>query len=1660
MEFFLRPGDLLLAEPLARGRSEVRIGDIALFMGGKDAPILAHRVLWTLGALWTKGDFHIVPEKVPSAASLVGRVVEIHRDGKRLRLDTASMRGAGLLLAAYSLFGAFLYRLAQAAGWSMGRLFEIVPDLRRCAGSFARARIFLETFHLYPLRSILRRIPEALCPFAELPDAGAADMRREATAIRSSLGPRWVGGELRGDVHWRGEVRVFGDVVVLPGASLTIHPGANIVFLPGKRFHHGVRRVWEGRVRPLTDSARSHLVIYGRLRVLGRREELVRLRAESSSSWGGVLILGGAGHEVRGASFEGSVRGVLCLEDADADVSDTVFLGMPEPAFAAADRVQGRLRRCRFQESGPVLVSGSADLRLEQCEWERCGSGLLAKGEGRVRLLFCGMRTGKEALRLEERACLESSGCSIQGFSAAAVLIGDSFADVSSCSLLDNGTGVKLEGRSRFLAQGLRAEQSAGHGLWACGESEARLRDSEWRRGRENGVYASGSSRVVLEKALFEDNPCGLSCEEDAHVHAASAEFRGQGGVHVRVAGGEHLLESCSFSGGRLGVDVSGSARAAFKSCRAEGSEGQGFLISGQAACSLEDVRAQGNGIGVRIEGASRVRARALVCEGNLRSNGSICGGEHVLEDCSFSKGHAGLDVSGDSRLTLKSVLAEGNAEQGLIIGGDAACVLEGVRAQGNGIGVRIEGASRVRARALVCEGNLRSNGSICGGEHVLEDCSFSKGHVGLDVSGDSRLTLESVRAEGNAEQGLIIGGDVACVLEGVRAQGNGIGVRIEGASRVRARALVCEGNLRSNGSVCGGEHVLEDCSFSKGHVGLDVSGDSRLTLKSVRAEGNAEQGMLLSGRVSCSVEDVSVCGGGTGMRLEGAARLTGRSLRAAGNTGHGLWLSGESCAELRDCEWSKNLANGIYFDDLSRLAVRSSIISSNACGVTAEGTPRSSMEGVLFSGEEEAHARWMGGEHSLRDCGFSGGRVGVDAPDAACFELRRCRVQGCSEEGVRVGGRTWFGLYETVLQDCGTGLRAGGDSCSDAGGLSCTGNLRAGASFSGGEHSLRESVFERCGAGLEASGAARLTLSGCRARGCAGPGFFIGERAALRVEGACAQENGSGFHSEGEARLIGRGLRSQDNLGHGLWAAGSSRVSLRGSSWTGNRADGIYAVERSFLELEDSLLKDNLCGLGAQGSAQIRAQDVHFSGAADAHVRMSGAEARLSRCSFSGGRIGADACGDARLALEDCLVEGGSEQGLRAAGRARCSLRSVRVEGCGVGLRLEDESCARVRGSSFLSSASAGVSAGGGRHLFEDSVFLDGLAGVEACGDARLELASCRVEGNSGQGLFFGERSECSLDRVSSRRNGTGLRLEQDSRAHGRGFCAEENSRHGVWAADRARADLSDAVFTGNRDNGVYLLGQARLELRRALFKGNGCGFSCGEESRVSSSDARVLSSVRAGLSLSGGRHRFSGGETADSPEGTVLSGNACAEFSDTRMSGHAAALLLFGDSRAVLEGCSVSGNETGLWAQERSGARVRGGAFTRQSRCGLRLTQQGFVECLGARLRGNDIAVLLEDGARAGIERCCFSCGPTGIKADGASKLELSASRFHGCSLDGVWLSRQAQARLSGNRFTAGRIGVHRHPESGLQLGDEQFLENILGDVLVYEARREVCA
>jgi hypothetical protein len=116
MQPWVRPNDIALIRQISL--ENVRCGDVVLFR--RENHLFVHRIVAKRGSLdaaqlFAKGDAQPTSDGVVQEQELLGRVVRIYRNGRRIDLDAPRQLALGLFISQLSLHSRFWYPLAKFA---------------------------------------------------------------------------------------------------------------------------------------------------------------------------------------------------------------------------------------------------------------------------------------------------------------------------------------------------------------------------------------------------------------------------------------------------------------------------------------------------------------------------------------------------------------------------------------------------------------------------------------------------------------------------------------------------------------------------------------------------------------------------------------------------------------------------------------------------------------------------------------------------------------------------------------------------------------------------------------------------------------------------------------------------------------------------------------------------------------------------------------------------------------------------------------------------------------------------------------------------------------------------------------------------------------------------------------------------------------------------------------------------------------------------------------------------------------------------------------------------------------------------------------------------------------------------------------------------------
>ena len=392
----------------------------------------------------------------------------------------------------------------------------------------------------------------------------------------------------------------------------------------------------------------------------------------------------------------------------------------------------------------------------------------------------------------------------------------------------------------------------------------------------------------------------------------------------------------------------------------------------------------------------------------------------------------------------------------------------------------------------------------------------------------------------------------------------------------------------------------------------------------------------------------------------------------------------------------------------------------------------------------------------------------------------------------------------------------------------------------------------------------------------------------------------------------------------------------------------GIRVADAAHLTLRDSTISENKQrGVVLVGAARAAISGCHISGNLGAGVWLSGS---------------------AEATFLDCEISGNRGHGLWLQHQARVQLSNCSVsENRGHGLQLEDQSTAQLLGSDISHNWDQGIRAEDSAKVeLTESDVLSNWNGIELRNGAQGTIVASAVSGNRWDGIRIqnSSRTIISGSIISANRRGVGI--EGEASAEIRDCRIEQNSGYGIFSRSS-----QEVAGEGNhlRENGIDLGGNVAGTLRVPLKEPVEAAIIWPDDRYTSLQEA--VDALLPGGELLLGPGNYTAGLTigkelaikagdgqamliAKSDALPVLSlvDGADLYLTGTTISGGAEGLLISAGARAVLVACTISENTEGInlsyssWLEmaacnvtgnERSGAFIGGAGQATITSCSI---------------------------------------------------------------------------------------------------------------------------
>jgi nitrous oxidase accessory protein NosD len=486
-------------------------------------------------------------------------------------------------------------------------------------------------------------------------------------------------GVLTRDTVWEGTIELTEDVLVPPGITLTIKPGATIL----------VATAESTKTDPEFLSPLTELTVRGKLLATGTAEAPIRFRSkgrQQPGNWAGILVDGG----------DSSLTKVL-VNDAETGIQ----------LFSGA----ARLQTCTLSgnHTGAVAIGTASQLSLQQTDITGNDFGLVQLGSPRVERVAATITANRK--ENERSAALStlaippptpSPSLPVAKQQGDAALVGDTLwsgrivisgqiripegsrliitpGSIIEFKRLDtNGDGI---GESGILVQGVVIAKGTATQPIIFRSAEAVRRAGDWDA---INIMNSDGIRNLIEHCRFEDAYRGLHFHF-SHVLVGNTDFRNNyRGIQFQES--TVTIADSRFSGNKSGIQGRDSRVAFSGNQLADNYTGVNFLrcqltftgntLTGnlregarirEGAATVERNQAIGNRIGLQVADLFRggIQANDLAANTDYGLAMKNCDNLEVTGNHLGGNGINGLNLQ-DVRATVRNNLFAGNRQRGI----------------------------------------------------------------------------------------------------------------------------------------------------------------------------------------------------------------------------------------------------------------------------------------------------------------------------------------------------------------------------------------------------------------------------------------------------------------------------------------------------------------------------------------------------------------------------------------------------------------------------------------------------------------------------------------------------------------------------------------------------------------------------------------------------------------------------------------------------------------------------------------------------------------------------------------------------------------------------------------------------------------------------------
>ena len=486
-------------------------------------------------------------------------------------------------------------------------------------------------------------------------------------------------GHISSDEVWSGTVSIDGDIVIEPGATLTIESGTTVQFARGDATAGGF------------DSARSELIAFGDLVVGGDAASPVLFQSAEerprSTDWGGLLLMSGQAPGLEAAVRDGTVSlshsrfGLLrsrlppgiTVWTSTRDVPwDTVIPAGAELVIDAGSTVRFGADDLGVRGRNPVFVELIVEGRLS-VQGSATSRATMTVGSSDP-------QKGWFGIVMEEGSAIEASNLVIER--AAVGIFGEVSASgalaLSDSRIQGTGRGISVTVFGEATVDRTVFEFITRNAVRAQGVGILRLRNSTLSSIGLDGISLGNCSLEAINTTVSQT---GIL---DPSLPASGLVATGGNGQAIE-------LWNCTLSDNTLnGIQLAEwTGRVELHGCEIAANEKQGVVVDAAELVVFEDNRVERNLGGGASISAATVEIWTTDFADNIGPGLTLAGGGGVIEMSSFRNGTGLRLIDGADVILRRNNFLNGSLALESV---DSQPVVQGNRFERNLTAIRVSG--------------------------------------------------------------------------------------------------------------------------------------------------------------------------------------------------------------------------------------------------------------------------------------------------------------------------------------------------------------------------------------------------------------------------------------------------------------------------------------------------------------------------------------------------------------------------------------------------------------------------------------------------------------------------------------------------------------------------------------------------------------------------------------------------------------------------------------------------------------------------------------------------------------------------------------------------------------------------------------------------------